>query len=108
VTHAPNGGASDKPSAAVQASIATFTKGGMGTVRIAFPCPPGRRTPSGRRAAGLVSQAGTDLFSQIRIPANVAVVINLWLDPRSDFLQPWHRSRVRSCWARARPRDHQA
>jgi hypothetical protein len=34
-----NKGPSDKPAAAVQASIATFTKGGMGTVRILFPLP---------------------------------------------------------------------
>src|SRR5215471_3815129 len=34
-----NGGPSDKPAAAVQASTATLTKGGMGTVRILFPLP---------------------------------------------------------------------
>jgi len=34
-----NNGPSDKPAATVQASMATFTKGGMGTVRIRFPWP---------------------------------------------------------------------
>src|SRR5215472_6923122 len=34
-----NNGPSDKPAATVQASIATFTNGGIGTVRILFPLP---------------------------------------------------------------------
>jgi len=50
-----NKGPFDKPAAAVQASIATLTKGGMGTVRILFPLPTRSTNTHRRRAAGCAS-----------------------------------------------------